>query len=222
MRAERHVLLDDADFVGPTGNATAKYTARNPVTRALLERFLREIDAAILIASPGSVLDVGCGEGVVTERLAAVSGAVTVGVDLGDPAFEEPWRRRESARVSFQPGSAYELPFEDDSFDCVSALEVMEHLEQPRDALAEMVRVARRTLLLSVPREPLWRVSHFLGGRDVRELGNTPGHISHWSSRAFSDLVSEYATVTAVRRPFPWTIVRAEPRDSITTSEARS
>lgn len=52
---------------------------------------------------------------------------------------------------------------------------------------------------------------HLLAGRDVRELGNTPGHINHWSSRAFADFVSEYATVTRVRRPFPWTVVVAKP-----------
>jgi ubiquinone/menaquinone biosynthesis C-methylase UbiE len=199
-----------SDFVGPTGNATDKYGRRNPLTRWLLSRFLREIDETARISAPTSILDVGCGEGIVTERLAAVTGARTIGVDLGTDELTEHWRRREGENVSFQPASAYDLPFEDASFDCVCALEVLEHLERPRDALAELARVSRRGVLVSVPREPVWRVVHLLALRDVRSLGNTPGHVNHWSSRDFERLVSGYGRVTRTRRPFPWTVVLAE------------
>jgi glycosyltransferase involved in cell wall biosynthesis len=203
---------DTTDFVGPTGNATAKYAARNPVTRFLLKQFLREIDASILVADPGSILDVGCGEGVVTARLADVSRATVVGIDIGDDVLRVEWASRKNERVSFQAASAYELPFEDDSFDCVCALEVLEHLERPRDALAEISRVARHTVLLSVPREPLWRALHVIAGRDLRQLGNTPGHINHWSSRAFCEFVSERCELTRARHPLPWTMLLATPR----------
>lgn len=156
---------------------------------------------------PGSILDVGCGEGVVTERVARLTGATTVGVDLGDDEMRAHWSEREARGLTFASASAYELPFEDGSFDCVCALEVLEHLERPRDALAEMARVANRTILVSVPREPLWRIAHLLAGRNVRALGNTPGHINHWSSSEFARLVSDYGSVRRVTRPFPWTVV---------------
>lgn len=222
MTTERHTTFEVTDFVGPTGNATEKYAARNPLTRALLERFLREIDAAVLAASPSSILDVGCGEGVVAERLGRVSGASVVGVDLGDDVMSAEWARRESERVTFQAASAYELPFDDDSFDCACAIEVLEHLERPRDALAEMSRVARRTLLFSVPREPLWRALHLLAGRDVRDLGNTPGHINHWSSRDFRRLVSRYGEIRSMGRPYPWTVIVATPRATRLPRRTRS
>jgi len=211
---------DATDFVGPTGNATQKYAARNPVTRFLLRRFLATIDAIALELRPETILDVGCGEGIVTTRLAQVSGASTVGVDLDTDTLSDEWRRHANERVSFQAASAYELPFGDDSFDCVCALEVLEHLERPQDALAELARVARRALLVSVPREPIWRAVHLLAGRDVRELGNTPGHINHWSSRAFEDFVSERARLSAMRRPFPWTIVVATPFPRVDSEES--
>jgi hypothetical protein len=69
--------------------------------------------------------------------------------------------------------------------------------------------VAGRALLLSVPNEPSWRISHFLAGRDVRRLGNTPGHINHWSKRAFADLVADYGRLDLVEGVFPWTLVVA-------------
>ena len=199
------------DFIGPSSNATDKYRSRNPLTRTLLARFLREIDAAVGVARPTSILDVGCGEGIVTQRLASRTGASTIGVDLGDEAQQNEWSRREGPLVSFRAASAYDLPFADASFDCVCALEVLEHLERPRDALVEMLRVARGTLLLSVPREPLWRVVHVFAGRDVRDFGNTPGHINHWSSRSFQQLVSEFGYVARVRQPFPWTVLLVDP-----------
>jgi 2-polyprenyl-3-methyl-5-hydroxy-6-metoxy-1,4-benzoquinol methylase len=203
---------ETGDFVGPTGNATDKYGSRNPLTRFLLGRFLRELDASVRTLEPASILDVGCGEGVVTERLATVAAAPTVGVDLGDDRLQEEWRRREGGRLSFRPASAYALPFPDSSFDCVCAIEVLEHLERPREALAELGRVATRALLLSVPREPLWRIVHVLAGRDVRRLGNTPGHVNHWSAREFERLAGEVGHVVEVRKPFPWTVLVVERR----------
>lgn len=159
---------------------------------------------------PSSLLDVGCGEGIVTERLARLTGVTTVGVDLGDETMRAHWSRRSQGLLTFASASAYELPFDDGSFDCACALEVLEHLERPRDALAEMARVASRTLVLSVPREPVWRVAHVLAGRDVRALGNTPGHINHWSSGGFRRFVSEVGSVRRVARPFPWTVAVVE------------
>ena len=162
---------------------------------------------------PASILDVGCGEGIVTQRIAAVAGVTTVGVDSGDETLRAEWDRREGGLLSFDAASAYALPYDDATFECVCALEVLEHLERPSDALSEMARVAGRFMLVSVPREPHWRAAHLFAGRDVRALGNTSGHVNHWSARAFRRLVSEYGSVSRFERPFPWSlaVVELEP-----------
>ena len=77
----------------------------------------------------------------------------------------------------------------------------------PRPRVAEMARVARAHLLVSVPREPLWRGLNMARGAYLRDLGNTPGHVNHWSKRAFVSLLSRYGTVEEVRSPFPWTML---------------
>src|SRR3546814_6494173 len=53
-------------------------------------------------------------------------------------------------------------------------------------------------------------------GRYLRDLGNTPGHVNHWSARRFRNLVDAYLDVRATRTPFPWTVVSAgrRPRPS--------
>ena len=198
--------MTEGDFLGPIGNASAKYEASNPVVRHLLNRFLRRVDEAAASLRPTSVLDVGCGEGVVTERLAhSLAPATVLGVDADEGHLREEWQTRSASNLSFATGSAYDLSFEDDSFDLVCAIEVLEHLERPRDALAEMSRVAGRALLVSVPNEPGWRISHLLAGRNVRALGNTPGHINHWSKRSFVHLTSQLGVVRA-QSVFPWTL----------------
>jgi ubiquinone/menaquinone biosynthesis C-methylase UbiE len=202
--------VTDGDFVGPIGNATPKYQASNPVVRHLLNRFLRRVDEAAASVEPTSVLDVGCGEGVVTERLAhRLAPAKVLGVDADEAHLRTEWDSRNAPNISFAAGSAYDLPFADVSFDLVCCIEVLEHLERPQDALAEMSRVAGRALLLSVPNEPSWRISHLLAGRDVRKLGDTPGHINHWSRRAFTELVSGYGRIGEATGVFPWTLVVA-------------
>jgi len=92
------------------------------------------------------------------------------------------------------------------------ACEVLEHLEDPEPALVALARVTRHHLFASVPREPLWRVLNLARGRYLGRLGNTPGHLQHWSRAAFVRLLSRHFVVRALRTPLPWTQVLCEPR----------
>ncbi len=57
-------------------------------------------------------------------------------------------------------------------------------MPDPAHTLAEMARCAARHVLVSVPREPLWRAVNMARGAYWRELGNTPGHVNHFSKSA--------------------------------------
>lgn len=109
---------------------------------------------AILAAVVGdSVLDAGCGRGYLAERLSAVAPDV-VGADivLGAELVGRPGLR-------YQQGSVEELPFEDDAFDTVVCTHTLEHVQRIDLALAELRRVARRRLVVVVPRERPYRYS---------------------------------------------------------------
>jgi SAM-dependent methyltransferase len=201
------------DLQGPAGNTYDKYETKNPVARKLVARFLKELDTQVRWSAATSVLDVGCGEGIGTVRMAEVlPEAHVVGLDVPAPGLLEEWQKRSAGRPEFVAGSAYELPFEDDTFDLVAAIEVFEHLERPARALEEMARVSRLGLLLSVPWEPVWRGVNMAAGRYLKSYGNTPGHINHWTRRDFVALVGTVGDVVAVRRPFPWTMVAVHVR----------
>jgi ubiquinone/menaquinone biosynthesis C-methylase UbiE len=192
----------------PTGNTYDKYGSTNPVVKRLMAGFDGALDELWAEAAPDSALDVGCGEGVLTERFAERLGTGQVlGVDLDDPKLRAEWDRRARPNLDFRALSGPDLPFAKDEFDIACAIEVLEHVPDPERTLAEMVRVARRHVLVSVPREPLWRALNLLRGAYVRDLGNTPGHMNHWTRGAFLDFVNRHGQIVAIRSPFPWTMV---------------
>ena len=192
----------------PTGNTFDKYGSRNPVVRRLMAGFHRALDDLWARADPRSVLDVGCGEGVLTHAWAErLDDGRVVGIDLDDPKLHAEWERRRRANLEFRAADATSLPFADREFDLAAAIEVLEHVPDPEATVAEMARVAERWLLVSVPREPLWRALNVARGAYWRSLGNTPGHVNHWSRRAFVSLLSGHGTVEEARSPFPWTML---------------
>ena len=80
---------------------------------------------------------------------------------------------------------AERLPFADGEFDVAAAIEALEHVPDPEHTVAEMARVASGHLL--VLRPPRARVAddNMARGAYLRDLGNTPGHLNHWSKAAF-------------------------------------
>jgi 2-polyprenyl-3-methyl-5-hydroxy-6-metoxy-1,4-benzoquinol methylase len=192
----------------PTGNTYDKYGSTNPVVRRLMSGFHSALDDLWGRAAPASLLDVGCGEGVLTAEWAERLGTGRiVGIDLDDPKLRAEWERRSRPNLEFRVEEATSLSFADDEFDLAAAIEVLEHVPDPAATLAEMARVSSRHLLVSVPREPLWRGLNVARGAYLRDLGNTPGHVNHWSKRAFVALLSRYGTVEEARSPFPWTML---------------
>ena len=192
----------------PTGNVYDKYGSTNPVVRRLMGRFHEAVDELWERASPRSVLDVGCGEGVLTSAWAERLGdGRIVGIDLDDPKLAAEWATRKRDNLEFRVEEATSLSFADGEFDLAVAIEVLEHVPRPESTLSEMARVARRHLLVSVPREPVWRALNVARGAYLRSLGDTPGHVNHWSRRAFVQLLERYGTVEEARSPLPWTVL---------------
>lgn len=192
----------------PTGNTYDKYGSTNPLVKRLMAGFESALDGLWERADPESVLDVGCGEGVLTSRWAERLGdGRVIGIDLDDPKLRAEWERRRRPNLEFRAEEATSLSFGDDEFDLATAIEVLEHVPQQEATLAEMARVARRYLLVSVPREPLWRALNVARGAYWRSLGNTPGHVNHWSKQAFESLLGRYGVVEEARSPFPWTML---------------
>jgi 2-polyprenyl-3-methyl-5-hydroxy-6-metoxy-1,4-benzoquinol methylase len=201
-------MTEEAPGTVPTGNTFDKYGSTNPVVRRLMSGFEASLDRLFALAAPRSVLDVGCGEGVLTYRWAEQLGEKPiVGIDFADPKLAAEWSTRRRENLEFRTFAGGALPFRDRSFDLAAAIEVLEHVPDPERTVADLARVAARYLLVSVPREPLWRALNVARGAYLRDLGNTPGHLNHWSKHAFIGLLERHGDVVEARSPFPWTML---------------
>ncbi|MGH9112071.1 MAG: class I SAM-dependent methyltransferase [Acidimicrobiales bacterium] len=194
----------------PTGNTYDKYRSKNPIERRLMAGFFAALAASLPRRPPETVLEVGVGEGEVSTTLRSLyPDAHIVGVDLFDEMLAVEWRARDLVGVY---ADITHLPFPSKTFDLVMAIEVLEHVPFPAAAMAELARLSRGQLVLSVPREPIWRVANMARGKYLADLGNTPGHVQHWSRRGFTELVGAQLDVVKVSTPFPWTMVGARTR----------
>ncbi len=185
-----------------------KYVSGNPISRQLIRNFMTTIIDIAKQFKPITILDVGCGEGIVSRQFQEVWGASFLhGIDIETELLVA--ARQIVPQLTLTAGSIYELPYPTNAFDLVACTEVMEHLDDPIAAMQEIKRVCRQYCIISVPNEPIWRIANMARGSYWSDLGNTPGHINHWSSAKIAGFVGDYFEVLAVRKPFPWTIVFA-------------
>lgn len=181
-----------------------KYETSNPLSRVLVNRFTSKVLELANSTSPHTILDVGCGEGHLTKLLFDTDATREItGIDVRPDALEK--ARSLAKNASFYKADIYELPFDSKSIDLVVATEVLEHLERPEVALSELKRVTRSHCLLTVPNEPLWRFLNLARGAYVKELGNTPGHLQHWSTGSFRKFLGQTLQIVQTETPLPWT-----------------
>lgn len=195
-------------MTGQFGNHFDKYASEHPVVRRMMQGFVRGVVELCKKGPHQHILEAGCGEGHLAQRLIGpLHPKHYQACDLKPEG-----QMRMLAPIHYRQASIYELPFPDGHFDLVLACEVLEHLEDPRLAMSELARVAKHAVIVSTPREPLWRILNMARGSYVQDGGNTPGHIQHFSRRDLWDLCTPYLESIQDRRPLPWTILRGHPR----------
>jgi 2-polyprenyl-3-methyl-5-hydroxy-6-metoxy-1,4-benzoquinol methylase len=197
------------------GNAFDKYGSRNPIVKWMMNGFHSTLNDLVVKAGPKSIQEVGCGEGYwVCKWIQA--GYSARGSDFSSQVIDLARGNATAQGLSpalFQTGSIYDLQPPQDSADLLVCCEVFEHLENPRAGMEALQRVADGYVILSVPREPIWRILNVARGRYLRDFGNTPGHLQHWSKNALIDLVSDYFEIVETRTPFPWTMLLCRARE---------
>ncbi|MFO7562789.1 MAG: class I SAM-dependent methyltransferase [Enhygromyxa sp.] len=193
------------------GNFEDKYASQNPIARWLVAGFLDAVTELYALADPAGkqVLEVGCGEGKLATQL--IRRGPTPARYLATDVSLEAISGELDPRIETSTASIYELPYASGSFDVVVCCEVLEHLEEPARGLAELARVARERVLISTPWEPVWRAMNMARGKYLGSLGNTPGHLQHFSRAALERLAATRLKIHATRTPLPWTVILGAP-----------
>jgi SAM-dependent methyltransferase len=191
------------------------YVGRRRIIHSLVEKICKTLN------NPNPrILDVGCGTGANLKMLAAHGQAE--GVDISQQAVDF---CRERGLESVKLGAAEDLPYENDSFDLVTALDVIEHLDDDVAGLREMRRVLRPDgrLLLFVPAFMfLWGLQDDVSNHRRRytlpsllKAVEAAGFSVEWSSYAN---ISFFLPVLVVRSVMRWLGLRADTEYGINIS----
>ncbi|NQX88529.1 MAG: class I SAM-dependent methyltransferase [Halioglobus sp.] len=198
------------------GTGSDKYQTKNPVARYAIKQLLQTVSDFSAKTQPSSILEIGCGEGHITEQLLHVTDASIHATDLSETLISEARDRlRYGDRLSFSKLNIYDLNPQELHASLVVCCEVLEHLDKPETGLALLAKSARDYAVLSVPREPNFRILNFLRGQHFAAWGNAPGHLQHWSKRAFIAFVETQFDIVATKGLLPWTVVLATPKRGV-------
>lgn len=193
-----------------------KYETKNPLAKYLLRRFDQSISNVLYAVTPKKVLEIGCGEGHITElileadrRLSSRQLSKILATDISVDLIKENAHRNTDSRVIFSTENLLTMKVEE-TFDLVVCCEVLEHINDPEQGVNALHSFGANDYLVSVPREPMWRALNFLRGAYVKDLGNSPGHINHFSRQGFIKLLREKFDIISVQSPIPWTVIHCK------------
>jgi len=169
----------------------SNYSRKNPVLKFMFKHYFSKIVKIVNDLNISTVLDVGCGEGLVIKKLKENNDKLSItGLDISIENIKI--AKKINDNVKFFQGNIYNLPFEDNSFELIICTEVLEHLKDPERAIMELKRVSNKFCLISVPNEPFFRIGNILKLSYLKDLGNSPGHIQSWNSYSFENLLKNH------------------------------
>lgn len=205
--------------VQPEGNYYNKYEASNPIEKILMNNFFNELYRSIdllidnlsrdMLGGALKVLEAGCGEGELSNIIYGylkrkVNNVEFDAFDISDNVIEA--ASKKYTNINFRVDNIYDIS-EKKKYDLIICSEVCEHLENPQDAIKNLMRLSSN-LVLSVPNEPIWRILNIARGKYIKRGGNTPGHIQHWSKKHFIQMLKEVGIEPVmIRMPLPWIMV---------------
>ncbi|GAB6192336.1 class I SAM-dependent methyltransferase [Desulfocastanea catecholica] len=187
------------------------YKSSNIIVRFIGKRFADCITSLLLeIQAPNKQgLDIGCGEGHLTNQLMnrkCIKSVIGCDLNLDDLLYA----RNSFPHLTCIQAKGEILPIGDSTIDFIIATELLEHVENPRLLLREIVRVLKPkgNLIVSVPNEPYFHYGALFMGSHVKHLGKNPAHLSFWGKEKFKNLLLEFMTIEKSQTVscFPWQI----------------
>ena len=175
-----------------TGNTYDKYGSTNPVVQAADGGLRAHARRAVRRRPPRS----RCSTSAAARACSRTSGrrgsrpGAWSGIDLEDPEIQAEWEQRQAPNLEYRIMKAERLPVRATASSRSPPRSRCSSTCPTPSTRSPRWRAWRRGyLLVCVPREPLWRGLNMARGAYLKDLGNTPGHLNHWSKRSFVALL---------------------------------
>lgn len=190
------------------GNLEDKANTSNPIAKAMVAGFDRSLEGLLDNSKPQNIHEVGCGEGRLSEAMQARFSCPVRGTELSHELVTA-LQAKNLPGVTIVEKNIYNLDPAEDAADVIVCCEVLEHVPDYERAIKALKSLSARQYVLSVPREPLWCALNMARGKYWSALGNTPGHLNHWSAFTFQRFLKSHGfVIEEIKRPLPWTMVR--------------
>lgn len=197
-----------------SGNYENKYQEKFIISRLIVNFFLNDLKELFPKGKIRKIAEVGAGEGYITKIIGKnYKNSQIISSDSSLKIIEIAKKNNQFQNVKFEIQDVEDTSYKSNYFDLVVCIEVLEHVNNPQKALDEIYRISKKYLLISVPREPMWRFFNILRGKYLFSLGNTPGHLNHWSLRSFKKLLTNSGyKIIKIKTPLPWMIFLVEKK----------
>jgi len=167
-----------------------KYESQNPIKKVLIYRFERKLIQVLRKKVHGleqreklTLCDCGCGEGFIDRALLDAFPHLTItGYDVNDEALA--FAKSLNPEVQYFKRNILTSEFEE-KYDIVLCTEVLEHLQNPDQAIRVLQKMAIQACIITVPHEPFFCLGNFLSLKNVSRFGNPEDHINHWTTASF-------------------------------------
>lgn len=168
-----------------------RYETSHPIKRFILNRYLRVVCDISNLNPSDSVLFLGCGEGRFIKFLFERKGfdsKKSLGVDIDKSALSI--AKKLNPEVEFKYMDLKDLSeLSNRQFDYVFILEVLEHISEYEKVLSSIETLQFKKLIISVPREPYFRILTMLALRNIHKLGIAWGHVNFWTMKGFRKVI---------------------------------
>jgi SAM-dependent methyltransferase len=180
-----------------------KYQTSNPLVRFLISRFFERLTKEVGVVAPKTIIDLGCGEGIVAGViLKSFRNVAYFGFDRHPRAIQEAQIR--SPDASFCCIDILDLKSDITQADLLLCLEVLEHVKDADHFLAHIAKMDSHWVIISVPWEPFFRMGNFCRGKDLRRWGNHPEHFQFFNPSSLRTILSRHFREVRIESSFPW------------------
>lgn len=213
---ERNVNTFNQDV---NANQGYLYTTNAQLSSIVANKRLSDIALQLAPFEGKKVVDIGCGDGTYTlELYDRAKPASIYAVDPADNAIEAAKKRVENRNVQFAVDNAYQLNIPDDTYDIAYIRGVLHHMDDPKRAIAEALRVARQILIIEPNGyNPVLKVLEKVSPYHIKhdEKSYFPPYIDQWISEGGGRVVeSKYGGLVPMFSP-DWLVKLVKPLEPL-------